>query len=108
MTSGPTADLRAKAQGDRSMPSKRERNRRRLGPGPARPARYGESSATRSAEITNDYVGPLRDGWLEGVTTARQLGVRCWVKVPSYPFPAVEMDNEMRFPHVQAGTNAEA
>jgi hypothetical protein len=42
MTSGPTANLRAKTQGDRSMPSKRERSRRRLGPGPARPARYGE------------------------------------------------------------------
>lgn len=56
----------------------------------------------------NDDVGPLRDGWLEGVMPSRQVGVRCWVKAPPYPFPVVEMDNEMRFPHVQAGINAEA
>ncbi len=40
--------------------------------------------------------------------TSRQVGVRCWVKVPPYPFPVVEMDDEMRFPHVQAGINAKA
>ncbi len=43
LTSGLTAYLAAKAKGDTSMPSKRERSQRRLGPGPARPARYGES-----------------------------------------------------------------
>ena len=57
-TLGPTAYLAAKAKGDRSMPSKRERPEDAVRPRPARPARYGEGRIARTPVPSDASVHP--------------------------------------------------